>query len=159
MPSPNCEDAAAKAVAGDVITVGNDKFTLAPDIPTTVAASTIGVMADGTGDLLKSAAVSSADDVARNIGRGLGPFGAAIGTVPAIMADIDGGMDADKAIVSESAGAVVGGFVGWGTGAGTGAMVGSVVPGAGTAAGFVVGAIFGGIASWGTSKGIQAAWD
>lgn len=158
------EDAGAKAVAGDVITVGNDKFTLKPDVPTTTAASTIGVMADGTKAALTNAAVSSGDDVAKYIGKGLGPFGAAIGTVPAIMADINGGMDADKAIVSESAGAVAGLAIGTYFGglagsAASGAVIGSIVPGAGTAVGLVVGGVVGGLASYGTSKSIQAVWD
>ncbi|NLE81837.1 MAG: hypothetical protein GX610_20105 [Rhodococcus sp.] len=153
------EDAGAKAVAGDVITVGNDKFTLKPDIPTTTAASAIGVMADGTKAALTTAAVSSGDDVAKYIGKGMGPFGAAIGTVPAIMADIDGGMDADKAIVSESAGAVAGLTAGWLGGALTTAALGSAVPGVGTVGGFVVGAVAGGFASHFASKGVQAAWD
>ncbi|RVW03192.1 WXG100 family type VII secretion target [Rhodococcus spongiicola] len=158
------QQAGLAATPGNVVDRGDGEFSWEPDWPATVAASTIGVMTDTTGKALTSAAAASADDVARTIGRGLGPFGAVIGTVPAIANDIEGGMDPAKAIVSEGAGTAVG--VGVATGVGmvasyavAGSAIGSVVPGAGTAAGLVVGAVFGAAATWVTSKGIQAVWD
>ncbi|AOW94559.1 hypothetical protein BFN03_07105 [Rhodococcus sp. WMMA185] len=162
------QQAGQAAVPGNVVDHGDGGFTMVPDWPSTIAASTIGVMTDKTGKALESAAKASAaaytDDVARNIGRGLGPLGAVVGTVPAIVNDIKGGMDPTKAIVSESAGSAVGLGVGMGLSsvasyAVAGSALGSVVPGAGTAAGLVVGAAFGALATWGVSKGIQAAWD
>ncbi|MEV0946550.1 hypothetical protein [Rhodococcus sp. NPDC049939] len=116
-------------------------------------------MTDKTGEALKSAAKASAaaytDDVARNIGRGLGPLGAVVGTVPAIMNDIKGGMSTTEAVVSEGGGTLAG----IGAAAVAGAAMGSFVPGAGTAAGLVVGAVAGGVATWWTSKTIQRHWD
>ncbi|WP_072691149.1 hypothetical protein [Rhodococcus marinonascens] len=158
-------DAGAAVVPTDVIAVGAEfswKLDSAATKATT-AASTIGIMTDAVGTGLKSAAAASGDDVGRLIGRGFGPFGAALGAVPAITTDIDGGMDPTKAVVSESVGAGVGLAVGTGAGiAGSalaGGAIGSVVPGAGTAAGLVVGAIAGGLATYTISKGIQQLWD
>ncbi|WP_027501515.1 WXG100 family type VII secretion target [Rhodococcus sp. UNC363MFTsu5.1] len=143
------------AVPGKVVEEKKDVFTWKPDVPATVAASSIGLVADATKEGLVSAAASSGDDLARGIGRGFGPFGAVIGTVPAIVNDIDGGMDPTKAIVTESGGAVAGLLAA----AGAGAAMGSVFPGVGTAGGLVVGAVIGGFASWGGSKGLQLMWD
>jgi len=89
----------------------------------------------------------------------MGIIGNAIGTVPAISNDIDGGMDPTKAVVSESAGAATGMTLGTVLGAGAaGALSGSTVPGVGTAVGFVVGIGASAAAAYGTSKGIQALW-
>ncbi|WFR71733.1 hypothetical protein P9209_23685 [Prescottella defluvii] len=80
------------AVPGRIAESPDGEFSWAPDVPATVAASTIGVMVDATGEGLVSAAKASGDDVARLIGRRLGPFGAVLGAVPAIADDINGGM-------------------------------------------------------------------
>jgi len=103
---------------------------------------------------LKNAAAGSVDDVARNIGRGFGAFGAVLGTVPAIKNDIDGGMDVTQAVVTNS----VGTLAGVGTAIGVGAAAGSVVPGVGTVAGALGGLVLGGLAAYGVTKGMQWAW-
>ncbi|WP_301845029.1 hypothetical protein [Rhodococcus pyridinivorans] len=156
------EAARDAAAPGKVVQNENGEFSWWPDWPSTIAASTIGAMSGATKELLTDAAVASGDDVARNIARGMNPAAAAVGTVPAIVNDIKGGMDPTEAVVSESAGTVVG-MVGAflaskGTTAAIGAATGSVVPGVGTAAGFAVGLVFGGFATWYTSKRIQELW-
>lgn len=151
----------------------------APDIPATTANTIIGVMTDVTRDGLEtSAQAAGRTGVLRwveNWGKlgpsgrftsGLSHFGIvgnAVGTVPAIVNDVNGGMSKPEAIVSESAGTVVGmglgGLAGAAVSGGTiGATLGSIVPGAGTAAGFVVGAAVGAGASYLTSKLIQRWW-
>ncbi|MET9492799.1 hypothetical protein [Nocardia sp. NPDC006630] len=93
----------------------------------------------------------------------MGIVGNAIGTVPAIANDINGGMDPTKAIVSEGGGTAAG-VVAGGVAAGivadaaAGAAIGSVVPGVGTAAGLVVGTVVGGAVAYLGSKGIQKVW-
>ena len=98
----------------------------------------------------------------------IGIAGSVVGTVPAIVDDINGGMDTTEAVVSESggtaAGLLAGGVAGgWASGAVSGALVGTeigtVVPGAGNAVGFVVGAAVGAGASYLGSKGIQKLWE
>ncbi|RVW00515.1 hypothetical protein EF834_17120 [Rhodococcus spongiicola] len=158
------KQAGLAVMPGNVVDRDDGGFSWEPDWPATVAASTIGVVADKTGTALTSAAAASADDVARTIGRGLGPFGAVIGTVPAIANDIKGGMDPTKAVVTEGAGAAAGFAFGAiassiASGAMSGGAAGSVVPGAGTAVGLVAGAVVGGFAAWGGSKLLQWAWD
>lgn len=147
-----------------------------PDGPAMTAAAVSGAMTDGVKMGLKGAAETANDTAvlkwvkdwgkyAPGISR-LGVIGNAIGTVPAISNDIDGGMDPTKVVVSESAGTAVGmaagSGAGWATavlaGGGAGATAGSVVPGAGTALGFVVGIGVSAGAAYGTSKGIQALW-
>ncbi|MFG1784491.1 hypothetical protein ACGFIU_18790 [Rhodococcus oryzae] len=152
------------AVPGKVVEEKKDVFTWKPDVPATVAASSIGLVADGTKAGLVGAATASGDDLARSIGRGLGPFWAVVGTVPAVVNDIDGGMDPTKAIVSEGVGAGAGLWLGTTLGsmagsAAAGSAVGSVVPGFGTVVGLVVGAGVGAAAGYGGSKGIQWLWD
>ncbi|MFI6868367.1 hypothetical protein [Nocardia sp. NPDC050406] len=152
----------------------------APDIPTTTANVIIGSMTDVTRDKLDGAARAGNDGVLKwvqnwgerthntsrigpvKITSGLsrmGIIGNAIGTVPAIADDIDGGMSRSEAIVSESVGTGVGMAAGALSGAYAGAAIGSVFPGAGTAVGFVVGAGVGAVFSHFTSKGIQRLWD
>ena len=126
-------------------------FTWKPDIPATTAASVISGMTTSVTEGLKNAAAGSVDDVARNIGRGFGAFGAVLGTVPAIKNDIDGGMDVTQAVVTTSAGTVVGTALAYGAAF-------SVVPGFGTGAGIAVGLIVGGVTAYGVSKGSQAIW-
>lgn len=149
-----------------------------PDVPATTAAVISGAMTDGVKMGLKGAA-ETANDTAilkwvKDWGKSpsgrytsgisrIGVIGNAIGTVPAIANDIDGGMDPTKAVVSESAGTATGMAVGSVAGAAltysaAGAWAGSVVPGAGTAVGFVAGAAFGAVATWGASKSIQWVW-
>ncbi|MFC7449689.1 hypothetical protein [Rhodococcus daqingensis] len=156
------------AVPGKVVEEKKDVFTWKPDVPATVAASSIGLVADGTGAGLVGAATTSGDDLARSIGRGLGPFWAVVGTVPAVVNDIDGGMDPTKAVVSEGVGAGFGLSLGaWAgsavgpvvTSALAGSAVGSAVPGVGTVVGLVVGAGVSAGAGYGVSKMIQKIWD
>ncbi|NLU82722.1 hypothetical protein [Rhodococcus sp. HNM0569] len=148
------EDAASKAQYGSVEPDGEGEFSWKPDWPATIAGTIVSEATDKTGAALTSAAASSADDVARGIGRGLGPIGAAVGTVPAIANDINDGMDPTKAVVTEGAGTVAGILAT----AGTGAAVGSFAPGIGTGVGFAIGLVAGGAASWGVSKGLQKVW-
>ncbi|SUE15655.1 Uncharacterised protein [Rhodococcus gordoniae] len=156
------EAARDAAVPGKVVQTEDGEFSWWPDWPSTIAASSIGAMSGATKELLTDAAVASGDDVARNIARGMNPAAAAVGTVPAIVNDIKGGMDPTEAIVSESAGTVAGmlGAVAASklSAAFIGAVGGSVVPGVGTAAGFVAGLIGGGAATWYASKKIQELW-
>ena len=136
---------------GRFIENAEGEFTWKPDIPATTAASVISGMTTSVTEGLKNAAAGSVDDVARNIGRGFGAFGAVLGTVPAIKNDIDGGMDVTQAVVTNSAGTVVGTALAYGAAF-------SVVPGFGTGAGIAVGLIVGGVTAYGVSKGSQAIW-
>ena len=152
------------AVPGRIVGSSGGEFSWQPDVPATVAASSVGLMVDATRGGLVAAAGTSGDDVARLIGRGMGPFGAVLGAVPAIANDIDGGMGATKAVTTELAGAGAGLVLGsWAGGAVSSALAGSaagsVVPGFGTAAGLVVGAVVGGFSAYGGSKFLQWAWD
>lgn len=151
-------DAGRAATPGKVVRSENGEFSWRPDVEATVAASTIGVMADATGLGLTSAAIASADDVARSIARGVGPFATAIGTVPAIKNDIEGGMEPIQAVVTESVGSAVGfgaAFYGAKGGAALGTMI---APGFGTAVGLLAGALAGASATYLTSKSMQAGW-
>ncbi|WP_432677022.1 hypothetical protein ACRAJ3_16685 [Rhodococcus pyridinivorans] len=137
----------------------NGEFAWTPDWAATTAASTIGVVADITKEGLKEAAISSGDDLARNISRGVNPAAIALGTVPAIANDIESGMDPAKAVVTESAASALGGVAAW-AGAKGGAALGTMItPGVGTAVGFVAGALAGGLTTYISSKGFQALWD
>ncbi|WP_424805102.1 hypothetical protein [Rhodococcus sp. 27YEA15] len=159
------ERSAQAATPGEVVVRDDGGFSWRPDVPATAAASVVGVMTDATGRGLASGAASVGDDVARSIGKGLGPFGAVLGAVPAIANDINGGMDPTKAVVSEGAGAGVGLWFGGVSGsflssAAAGALGGSAVaPGVGTAVGFVAGAVVSGGVAFGVSKGVQFVWD
>ncbi|WP_206040290.1 hypothetical protein [Rhodococcus sp. HNM0563] len=154
------EDAAKAAAPGVVVKSASREFSLVPDVPATVAASTIGLMSDGTKEGLKSATLSSGDDIGRGIARGLGPFAAMLGTIPAINNDIEGGMDPTKAVITEGAGSAVGFATGTYAGTKLGGIIGTaIVPGIGTAAGLLIGAAVGGLFTWGVSKGAQAAWN
>ncbi|BCN83114.1 WXG100 family type VII secretion target [Prescottella equi] len=151
------------AVPGRIEESGSGEFSWKPDVPATVAASTVGLMVDATRGGLVSAAAASGDDVARLIGRGMGPFGVVLGAVPAVANDINGGMDTTKAVTTEVAGAgfglLAGGWLGSiAGGAVAGSAAGSAVPGLGTAVGLVVGALAGGVAAYGGSKGLQRVW-
>ena len=154
------EDAAKAATPGVVVRSESGEFSLVPDVPATVAASTIGLMSDATKEGLKSAALSTGDDLGRGIARGLGPYAAMLGTIPAINNDIEGGMDPTKAVITESAGSAVGFATGTYAGTKLGGIIGTAIaPGAGTAAGLLIGAAVGGLFTWGVSKGAQAAWN
>ena len=155
----------AQAVSpGQVAPDGNGGFSWAPDKEATAASAVVGFMTDMTGKGLERAAVESSDDLARMIGKGLGPVGAVVGVVPAILNDINiGDMDPTKAIVSEGVGAGAGYIAGgWIAGitadAIGGAAAGSVVPGPGTLVGAVVGVGVGAVAAWGFPKVIQYFW-
>lgn len=153
------EDAGRAAIPGKVVRSDNGEFSWQPDVQATIAASTIGVVADSTKEGLQAAAIASGDDLGRGIARGLGPAGALLGAVPAIANDIEGGMDPTKAVVTESAGSAAGLAGSW-VGGKVGAGIGTIVaPGAGTAIGLALGAVVGGLATWGTSKFLQDKWD
>lgn len=154
------EDSAKAATPGKVVQSEDGTFSLPPDVPATVAASTIGIMSEATKEGLKSAALSTGDDLGRGIARGLGPYAAVLGTIPAINNDIEGGMDPTKAVVTESAGSAVGFATGTYAGTKLGGLIGTAIaPGVGTAAGILIGAAVGGFFTWGVSKGTQAAWN
>ncbi|MGX6509393.1 hypothetical protein [Rhodococcus sp. SJ-2] len=153
------EDAAKAATPGEIVKSDTGEHSWAPDVPATVAASTIGVMTDVTDKALTSAAISAGDDLAAGVAKGLGPFAASLGTIPAINNDIEGGMDPTKAVITEGAGAVAG-LGGTYIGTKIGGTLGTfIAPGAGTAVGIVVGAAFGGAATWFASKYLQKEWD
>ncbi|WP_067533683.1 hypothetical protein [Nocardia crassostreae] len=151
-------------------------FSWAPDIPSTTASTIIGTMTEVQRMGLQQAATEAGDSGVlkwvQNWGeRGkwtsgmsrFGVLGNIVGTVPAIVNDIEDDGNVTKAIVSESAGTaagmVAGGVMGsLATSAVTGMAIGSVVPGVGTAAGLVVGTVVGGLVSWGGSKAIQKLW-
>lgn len=145
------------AVGGQLQLTSGDGFSWAPDYRAMTAGATISALSDATGHGLKTAAAASSDDLAHSIGRRLGPAGAVVGTIPAIANDIDGGMDPTKAIVTESAGTVVGVAAGGALGsmasaAVGGSAIGSVVPGAGTAVGLIVGLGVGAVMAYGVPK-------
>ncbi|NIL74871.1 hypothetical protein RhoFasB10_00963 [Rhodococcus sp. B10] len=153
-----------RTVGGTVVENDGGGFSWKPDVPALVAGTVISGMAEATGEGLRTAAAASADDLAYGIGRRLGPLGAALGTVPAIANDIEGGMDPTKAIVTESAGTVAGTVIGGALGTAassaiTGMAIGSAVPGIGTAAGLVVGLAVGGLLSYGVPKLGQRLWE
>ncbi|MGF0313536.1 hypothetical protein [Rhodococcus sp. IEGM1428] len=134
-------------------------FSWMPDWPTTVASTVIGGMSDATKRALELPGVSSIDDVARNIGRGLGAFGAVAGTIPSIAHDIDDGVDPTEAILVNSASTAVGlAAASYATYAlaGLGSAAGSFIPGPGTvaggAAGLALGTFVGGTVSHTVSK-------
>ncbi len=145
---------ALKNPPGHFVETVDGGFTWQPDVPATVASSVIGGMSTGVVEGLKTAAVGSVDDVARNVSRGFGVFGSVLGTVPAIKNDIDGGMDPTQAIVTESSGALVGVLA---AGA-AGGLAGSVFPGIGTVGGAVVGLVAGGVSAYLTTRGLQKVW-
>ncbi|MGU3587134.1 hypothetical protein ACLBYD_28790 [Rhodococcus sp. C26F] len=153
------ETARDAAVPGKVVQNEDGEFSWWPDWAATTAASTIGVMTDGTKEGLTAAAAASADDLASGIARRLGPAGAALGAVPAISNDIEGGMDPTKAVVTEGAGAAAGFAAStWAFGQ-AGAMIGTgVAPGVGTAVGLATGAVAGALASYFVSKSAQLLW-
>ncbi|SNS95509.1 hypothetical protein [Rhodococcoides kyotonense] len=143
-----------RTMGGAVVETVGGGFSWRPDVPALVAGTVISGMAEVTGEGLRTAAASSADDLAYGIGRRLGPAGAVLGTIPAIANDIEGGMDPTKAIVTES----VGTLSSIGAAAGAGAVMGSLVPGAGTAVGLVVGLAAGAIAAYAVPKFGQYLW-
>lgn len=143
-----------RTVGGTVVENEGGGFSWAPDVPALVAGTVISGMAEATGEGLRTAAASAADDLAYGIGRRLGPAGAVLGTVPAIVNDIDGGMDPTKAIVTESAGTLAS----IAAAAGAGAVMGSLCPGAGTAVGLVVGLAAGAGAAYVFPKLGQLWW-
>ena len=148
------ESRASEAVPGEVVRSDGGGFSWKPDVAATTAAASIGLVADATTEGLVSAAKASTDDVARVIGRGFGPLGAAIGVVPAIANDINGGMVPTKAVVTEGGGVLAG----MASTALAGAALGSVVPGAGTAVGLVVGVAAGTLGGFVGSKFLQKIW-
>lgn len=153
-----------KTATGRVEATDDGGFSWTPDYQAMTAGVTVGAASDVTGHGLRTAAAASSDELAHTIGRRLGPAGAVLGTIPAIANDIDGGMDPTKAIVTESAGTVVGVAAGTAMGsiasaAVAGSTIGSVVPGAGTAVGLIVGVGVGALMAYGVPKVGQWLWD
>ncbi|QII05487.1 hypothetical protein BH93_08945 [Rhodococcoides fascians A25f] len=131
-------------------------FSWMPDWPTTVASTVIGGMAAVTRRALEFPGVDSVDDVARNIGRGLGVFGVAAGAIPGIAGKIDDGMDPTEAVIVEVTPIAAGAVTTWAFGV-LGGMAGSVVPGPGTVVGAAGGIALGGLVSYGVDKLFEAA--
>ena len=153
------EAARDAAVPGKVVQTDDGEFSWWPDWAATTAASTIGVMTDGTKEGLAAAAAVSGDDLASGIARRLGPAGAALGAVPAISNDIEGGMEPTKAVMTEGAGAAAGLVASTWTFGKAGAVIGTgVAPGVGTAVGLAAGVVAGALASYSVSKSTQWLW-
>ena len=155
-----------ETATGRVEATDDGGFSWTPDYQAMTAGVTVTVSAasDVTGHGLRTAAAASSDELAHTIGRRLGPAGAVLGTIPAIANDIEGGMDPTKAIVTESAGTVVGVAAGTAMGSITsaavaGSTIGSVVPGAGTVVGLIVGVGVGALMAYGVPKAGQWLWD
>lgn len=137
------------------------------------ASTTIGVVTEATRLGMEQAAIEAGDAAALrwSVPRGgfsrLGIAGNMLGTVPAIVDDVNNGMSRPEAVISEGGGTAAGIATGTLAAAGTaaltdaaiGATMGSVVPGVGTAVGFVVGAGIGAFTSWWISKSIQNGWE
>ena len=147
------------AMPGKVVQQENGEFSWTPDWAATTAASTIGSMADGTKVGLGAAAATSGDDLARGVARGLGPAGVVLGVIPAIVNDIEGGMDPTRAVVTEGSGAAAGYLASaWAFGQ-AGAVLGTgVAPGVGTAVGLSAGIVAGAFGSYLVSKSAQWLW-
>ncbi|MDV6263860.1 hypothetical protein [Rhodococcoides yunnanense] len=161
-PTKLLTELALTSPTGQFVENSDGSFSWMPDWPTTVAASVIGAMTDATKRALELPGVGSVDDVARNIGRGLGAFGAVAGTIPSIAHDIDEGVDPTEAILVNSASTAVGlaaaSYVTYAL-AGLGGAAGSWFPGPGTvagaAAGVALGTLVGGTVSHGVSKAFE----
>ncbi len=158
-PTKLLTELALGSPTGKFVENPDGSFSWMPDWPTTVAATVIGGMSDAMTRALELPGVGSVDDVAKNIGRGLGAFGAVVGTIPSITHDIDEGVSPTEAIAvntaSTAAGLAAATYV-TGALAGLGGAAGSVFPGPGTvagaAAGVALGALVGGSVSHGVSK-------
>ncbi|OZE78188.1 hypothetical protein CH305_16685 [Rhodococcus sp. 15-649-2-2] len=131
-------------------------FSWMPDWPTTVASTVIGGMAAVTRRALELPGVDSVDDVAKNIGRGLGVFGVVAGAIPGIAGKIDDGMNPAEAVVVEATPIAAGAVATWAFGA-VGGLAGSFLPGPGTVAGAAAGIALGGLVSYGVDKLFEAA--
>ncbi|MBX5333215.1 hypothetical protein HQO90_19655 [Rhodococcus fascians] len=161
-PAKLLTELALTSPTGKFVENPDGSFSWMPDWPTTVAATVIGAMTDATKRALELPGVGSVDDVTRNIGRGLGAFGAVAGTIPSIAHDIDEGVDPTEAILVNSASTAVGlaaaSYVTYAL-TGLGGAAGSLFPGPGTvagaAAGVALGTIVGGTVSHGVSKALE----
>ncbi|OZC89781.1 hypothetical protein CH254_09595 [Rhodococcus sp. 06-412-2C] len=131
-------------------------FSWMPDWPSTIASTVMGGMADVTRRVLEFPGVDSVDDVAKNIGRGLGVFGSVAGAIPGFSDNIDDGMDPTEAVIVEATPIAAGAVTTWAFGV-LGGMAGSVVPGPGTVAGAAAGIALGGLVSYGVDKLFEAA--
>lgn len=131
-------------------------FSWMPDWPTTVASTVIGGMAAVTRRALEFPGVDSVDDVAKNIGRGLGVFGVAAGAIPGIAGKIDEGMNPAEGVIVEATPIAAGAVATWAFGA-VGGLAGSIVPGPGTVAGAAAGIAVGGFVSYSVDKLFEAA--
>ncbi|MGV8872606.1 MAG: hypothetical protein ACOH2Q_08775 [Rhodococcus sp. (in: high G+C Gram-positive bacteria)] len=156
-PTKALTELALSSPTGKFVENPDGSFSWMPDWPTTIAATVIGGVTDVSGRVLEFPGVGSVDDVARNIGRGLGAFGAVAGTIPAIASDIDGGMDPTKAVVVEST-TTAAGVIATVAFAALGSVAGSIVPGPGTVVGAAAGIALGGAVSFGVSKLFEATW-
>ncbi|WP_415976950.1 WXG100 family type VII secretion target [Rhodococcus sp. 077-4] len=158
-PTKILTELALSSPTGKFVENPDGSFSWMPDWPTTAAATVIGGMSDATKRALELPGVSSVDDVAKNIGRGLGAFGAVAGTIPSIAHDIDEGVSPTEAILVNSASTAIGlAAASYATYAlaGLGGVAGSVFPGPGTvaggAAGVALGTLVGGTVSHTVSK-------
>ena len=158
-PTRLLTELALASPTGKFVENPDGSFSWMPDWPTTAAATVIGGMTDAAKRALELPGVSSVDDVAKNIGRGLGSFGAVAGTIPSIAHDIDEGVNPTEAILVNSASTAVGlAAASYATYAlaGLGSAAGSVFPGPGTvaggAAGVALGTLVGGTVSHTVSK-------
>ncbi|WP_032369055.1 hypothetical protein [Rhodococcoides fascians] len=131
-------------------------FSWMPDWPSTIAASVVGGMAAVTRRALELPGVESVDDVAKNIGRGLGVFGVVAGAIPGIAGKIDEGVNPAEAVIVEATPIVAGAITTWAFGA-VGGMAGSIFPGPGTVAGAAAGIALGQVVSYGVEKLFEAA--
>lgn len=156
-PTMMLTELALGSPTGKFVENPDGSFSWMPDWPTTVASTVIGGMADVTRKVLELPGVDSVDDVAKNIGRGLGAFGAVAGAIPGIADNIDDGMDPTEAVVVEAVPIAAGAATTWVFGA-VGGMAGSIVPGPGTVAGAAAGIVLGGAVSYGVSKLLEATW-
>ncbi|CCQ15534.1 Homoserine O-acetyltransferase [Rhodococcus sp. AW25M09] len=156
-PTMKLTELALGSPTGKFVDNPDGSFSWMPDWPTTIASTVIGGMADVTRKALELPGVDSVDDVAKNIGRGLGAFGAVAGAIPGIADNIDDGMDPTKAVLVEAAPIAAGAATTWAFGA-IGGVAGSIVPGPGTVAGAAAGIALGGAVTYGVSKLLEATW-
>ncbi|OZC63227.1 hypothetical protein CH276_12735 [Rhodococcus sp. 06-470-2] len=155
-PTKHLAELALGSATGNVVENPDGSFSWMPDWPSTVASSVISGMSDVTRRVLEFPGIDSVDDVAKNIGRGLGAFGSVAGAIPGMADKIDDGMDPTEAVIVEATPIAAGAVMTWAFGV-LGGMAGSVVPGPGTVVGAAAGIALGGLVSYGVDKLFEAA--
>ena len=155
-PTKLLTELALTSPTGQLVENPDGSFSWMPDWPTTIASTVIGGMTDVTRRALEFPGVDSVDDVARNIGRGLGAFGTVAGAIPGIADNIDDGMNPAEAVIVEATPIAAGAITTWAFGA-IGSVAGSIVPGPGTVVGAAAGIALGGFVSYGVDKLFEAA--